>query len=164
MRMRPLVTAVTAFTVLVSIATITRLAAAADPHVLVPADNVKWMPAPPALPPGAQISVLDGDPGQKGIVTLRLQFPAGYEIPAHWHSTTERVTVLSGTLQVGMGDKLDRGKSQALQAGGYVSLPARMHHFAWAPSPTVVQITLEGPFDIFYVNPADDPQHAKQAR
>lgn len=149
---------VLALTVLVLTPTPGGIAAAQEKHVLVPAENVTWAPAPPALPPGAQISVLEGDPGQKGTVTLRLQFPADYEIPAHWHSMAERVTVLKGTLHVGMGDKLDRQKSQALRPGGYVSLPARMHHFAWTTSPTIVQITLEGPFDIFYVNPADDPQ------
>ena len=70
---------------------------------------------------------------------------------------TERVTVLSGALHVGMGDKLDRKASQTLEPGGFVSLPAKMNHFAWTATPTVVQISLEGPFDIFYVNPADDP-------
>jgi hypothetical protein len=32
-----------------------------------------------------------------------------------------------------------------------------MHHYAWVKDPTVVQINLEGPFDL-YVNAADDPQ------
>ena len=127
-------------------------------HVLVPADKVQWGPAPPALPSGAQIAVLDGNPSEKGPVTLRLRFPANYNLPAHWHSMTERVTVLSGTLQVGMGDTLNRQASQALKPGGFVALPANMHHFAWTGTPTVVQINLEGPFDIFYVNPADNPQ------
>jgi quercetin dioxygenase-like cupin family protein len=131
---------------------------AQDRHVIIPADQVKWGPAPPLLPAGAQISVLEGDPGQKGAVTIRLKFPANYDIPAHWHSMTERVTVLSGALRVGMGDALDRKRSQTLEPGGFVSLPARMHHFAWTTTPTVVQISLEGPFDIVYVNPADDPQ------
>jgi hypothetical protein len=45
-----------------------------------------------------------------------------------------------------------------------VSLPAKMHHYAWTATPTVVQINLEGPFDIFYVNPADDPQRKKSNR
>lgn len=138
--------------------TITATAFAQHPHVVVPADKVKWAPAPPALPAGAQISVLEGDPGQKGAITLRLQFPANYTLPPHWHSMTERVTVLSGALHVGMGDALDRQHSQTLQPGGFVSLPAKMHHYAWTATPTVVQINLEGPFDIFYVNPADDPQ------
>jgi quercetin dioxygenase-like cupin family protein len=127
-------------------------------HVLVPADQVQWGPAPPVLPAGAQISVLEGNPSEKGAVTLRLRFPANYSIPPHWHSMTERVTVLSGALHVGMGDKLDRQASQTLEPGGFVSLPADMHHFAWTKTPTVVQINLEGPFDIFYVNPADNPQ------
>src|SRR5213596_1303328 len=77
-------------------------------HVLVPADKVQWGPAPPALPAGAQIAVLEGNPSEKGPVTLRLRFPANYNIPAHWHSMTERVTVLSGTFHVGMGEKLNR--------------------------------------------------------
>jgi quercetin dioxygenase-like cupin family protein len=144
--------------------TITGAAFAQQPHVLVPADKVKWGPAPPALPAGAQISVLEGDPGQKGAITLRLQFPANYTVPPHWHSMTERVTVLSGALHVGMGDTLDRQRSQALQPGGFVSLPAKMHHYAWTATRTVVQINLEGPFDIFYVNPADDPQRKKSTR
>ena len=127
-------------------------------HVLVPADKVQWGPAPPVLPPGAQISVLEGNPSEKGPVTLRLKLPANYDIPPHWHSMTERVTVLSGALNVGMGDTLDRHASQALAPGGFVSLPAKMHHFAWTAIPTVVQINLEGPFDIFYINTSDDPQ------
>jgi hypothetical protein len=132
--------------------------AAQSAHVLVPADKVQWGPAPPALPAGAQIAVLEGNPSEKGAVTLRLRFPANYNIPPHWHSMFERVTVLSGALNVGMGDKLNRPASQALEPGGFVSLPAKMHHFAWTVAPTVVQISLEGPFDIFYVNPADNPQ------
>jgi quercetin dioxygenase-like cupin family protein len=133
-------------------------------HTLVPADKVQWGPAPPALPAGAQISVLEGNPSEKGAVTLRLRFPANYSIPAHWHSMAERVTVLSGTFHVGMGDKLDRQASQTLEPGGFVSLPASMRHFAWTTTPTVVQINLEGPFDIFYVNRADDPQKRQTAR
>jgi quercetin dioxygenase-like cupin family protein len=144
--------------------TLTRAAFAQHPDVLVPADRVKWGPAPPALPAGAQISVLEGDPGQKGAITLRLQFPANYTVPPHWHSMRERVTVLSGTLQVGMGDTLDRQASQELRPGGFVSLPAKMHHYAWTATPTVVQVNLEGPFDIHYVNPSDDPQRKKTSR
>jgi hypothetical protein len=127
-------------------------------HVVVPADKVQWGPAPPVLPAGAQIAILEGNPAERGPVTLRLKFPANYNIPAHWHSMTERVTVLSGTFHVGMGDKLDRRASQTLEPGGFVSLPAMMHHFGWTATPTVVQINLEGPFDLFYVNPADNPQ------
>jgi quercetin dioxygenase-like cupin family protein len=142
----------------VTLALAATAAVAQHSHVLVPADKVQWGPAPPFLPAGAEISVLEGNPGAKGAVTLRLKLPANYVIPPHWHSMDERVTVLSGTLNVGMGDKLDRPGSQALAPGGFVSLPAKMHHYAWTKAPTIVQINLEGPFDIFYINPADDPQ------
>jgi len=127
-------------------------------HVVVPADKVQWGPAPPILPAGAQLAVLEGNPAEKGPIVMRLRFPANYNIPAHWHSMTERITVLTGSFHVGMGDKLDRKASQTLEPGGFVSLPASMHHFAWTSDPTVVQINLEGPFDLFYVNSADNPQ------
>ena len=138
--------------------------AAQSAHILVPADKVQWGPAPPVLPAGAQISVLEGNPSEKGAVTLRLKFPANYNIPAHWHSMTERITVISGTFHVGMGDKLDRQATQTLEAGGFVSLPGSMRHFAWTATPTVVQINLEGPFDLFYVNPSDNPQKLQTKR
>jgi hypothetical protein len=76
----------------------------------------------------------------------------------------ERVTVLFGALHVGMGDKLDRQASHTLEPGGLVSLPSTMHHFAWTSIPTIIQISLEGPFDIFYVNPDDDPQKLQTKR
>ncbi len=133
-------------------------------HVVVPADAVQWAPAPPQLPPGAQIAVLDGNPTMKGLVTLRLKFPANYAVPPHWHSMTESVTVLSGALHIAMGDTLDRAAGQALEPGGFVSLPAGMHHYAWVASPTIVQINLEGPFDIHYVNPSEDPQSPQTRR
>jgi quercetin dioxygenase-like cupin family protein len=127
-------------------------------HVVVPVDKVQWNPAPPILPPGAQLAVLEGNPGAKGPIVMRLTFPANYVVPPHWHSMHERITVISGTFNIGNGDVVDRKASQPLAAGGFLSLPAKMHHYAWVSEPTVVQINLEGPFDLFYVNPSDDPQ------
>jgi hypothetical protein len=139
-------------------------AAAQSTHIMVPADAVQWAPAPPMLPPGAQISVLEGNPSEKGMVTLRLKLPSDYAIPPHWHSMIESVTVLSGSLHVGMGDTLDRATTQTLEPGGFVSLPSGMHHYVWVASPTVVQVNLEGPFDIHYVNSSEDPQNPQTRR
>jgi len=133
-------------------------ALAQEHHTVVPVDKVQWNPAPPILPPGAQLAVLEGNPGAKGPIVMRLKLPADYVIPPHWHSMHERITVISGTFNIGNGDAVDRKTSQPLAAGGFLSLPAKMHHYAWVKVPTVVQINLEGPFDLFYVNPADDPQ------
>src|SRR3954467_7818190 len=62
-------------------------------HVVVKPDQVKWGPAPPALPPGAQAAVLAGDPHQKGAAcTVRLKLPDGYKVPPHRHPVDENVT------------------------------------------------------------------------
>ena len=132
-------------------------------HVIQTPQEAQWGPAPPMLPPGAQIAVLAGDPTNSVPYAVRLKFPAGYAVPPHWHSMAERLTVISGTFNVGAGDTLDRTATQALAAGGFVSLPAQMHHYAWTKVPTVVQINLEGPFDIFYVNANEDPTKAGNA-
>jgi len=122
---------------------------------------MKWGPAPPVLPAGAQFVVLSGDPAGKGMVTVRMKLPAGYVIPPHWHPTDEHVTVISGSLALGMGDKVDHKASKTLTAGGYGVAAANMHHFAWTKAGAVVQVNLMGPFAITYVNPADDPSHGK---
>jgi len=122
------------------------------------ADDVKWATAPNLLPAGAQIAVVSGDPLKDGLYVIRLKFPANYKLPAHNHPTTEYVTVISGDFHIGMGDKLDLQKGQSLRAGGYAEAPARMNHYAWSTSETVVQVHGQGPFAITYVDPADDPR------
>jgi hypothetical protein len=121
-------------------------------------DKLNWQPAPPALPKGAQVAVLQGDPFQPGPFVMRLKMPPGYQIPAHWHSMAENVTVISGTLYLGMGDKLDMKAGQMLRAGGFHSIGAKLHHFAFTKTGAVVQLHGEGPFDITYIDPADNPE------
>jgi len=125
------------------------------------ADQLQWMSAPSALPKGAQMSVMSGDPTKAGSFTIRLKAPAGYKIPAHSHPTAERVTVISGDFHCGMGDKLDEAKADKLGSGGFVDLPAKMNHFAFMSTETVVQIDSDGPFAITYANPADDPSKSQ---
>jgi quercetin dioxygenase-like cupin family protein len=135
-------------------------AVAADSPIVASSKDVKWGPAPPILPKGAMMAVMAGDPGAAGLVAVRLKIPAGYKIPAHWHPTDEQVTVLSGTLAIGMGDKLDEAKGVTLRAGGFGVAPAHMNHYAWTKTGGVIQINLMGPFALTYVNPADDPTKA----
>lgn len=118
----------------------------------------KWGPAPAVFPAGAQIEVLQGDPGQNALFTVRLEFPDAYRIPAHYHPTDEHITVISGTFLVGMGDTLDAAKTKALVAGGFVTAGANMNHYAIARGRTVVQVHAMGPFVLTYVNPKDDPR------
>jgi quercetin dioxygenase-like cupin family protein len=137
-------------------------AALADDMVVAHPDTLKWGEAPSVLPKGAQLAVITGDPGKVGSYVIRVKVPAGYQIPAHWHSTPENLTVLSGTVNVGMGAKLDKRTSTLLEEGSFTYLPPKMDHFLWTSVPAVFQIHAEGPFDIVYVNPNDDP--SKQDR
>ena len=124
-------------------------------------DAVKWGPVPPALPKGAMIAVLSGDPFKDGPYVVRLKMPANYRVPAHHHPTTENLTVLSGSFHAGMGDKLDIDKAQTFAPGGFVSMPAGMNHYAWATAETIVQVHGHSPLQFNYVNPEDDPSRSK---
>ena len=55
-----------------------------------------------------------------------------------------------------MGDKLDESRAEKLRPGGFIFLSEKMDHFAFATFESIVQINSVGPFDIKYVNPADD--------
>jgi len=134
---------------------------AASPHVMMTADAIQWGDVPPMLPKGGKIAVLSGDPGKEGTFVVRLQFPAGYRVAPHWHPTDEHVTVLEGTLALGMGEKFDEASMKKLPAGGYALLPATMRHYAMAATAATIQISGNGPFVLNYVNPDDDPSKTK---
>jgi quercetin dioxygenase-like cupin family protein len=130
-------------------------------HIFVAPNDVKWGPGPPSLPPGAQLAVIEGDPSKAGaLFTIRGKFPDGYKVPPHWHPADERVVVLQGTLGMGLGEKFDPASGRELPAGSYASMPKGMRHFAWAVGETVIQVSGTGPFEVNYVNPADDPRKA----
>ncbi len=127
-------------------------------HVMENLGSAKWGPAPPFLPPGAQIAVLAGDPTKAGPYTVRLKFPAHYDVPAHSHPTDENVSVVSGELFAGMGTTLDRKAGQSLGVGGFALMPAHANHFAYTTRETTILLYGLGPVEFTYVNPADDPR------
>ena len=131
-------------------------------HTMLTPNDLKWGPVPPALPSGAQIAVLSGDPSKAEPFTIRLKAPDGYKIMPHWHPTDENVTVLEGTFLMGTGEKFDEAAAHAMPAGSFVRMPKGTRHFAIAKGETVVQVHAVGPFVINYVNPNDDPR--KQAK
>jgi quercetin dioxygenase-like cupin family protein len=117
---------------------------------------------PPSTSKGAKIAVLQGDPGKPGPLVIRLMVPAGYKISPHWHTQDESITVISGSLLFGTGDKVDASNAHTLTAGGYHFLSGKDHHYVVAKPQAVVQVSGSGPFDITYINPADDPQKANK--
>lgn len=140
----------------------TSKAATTTEHKIFGPTEPTWGDAPPGLPAGGKMAVLDGDPNKKGSFTVRLQAPDGYKIAPHTHPTAERLTVISGTFHLGMGEKFDEAAGREMGPGSFAVLPAGMKHFAWSTGESVVQIDSEGPFEIKYVNPADDPRNAKK--
>jgi quercetin dioxygenase-like cupin family protein len=130
---------------------------------LYPPTTVEWKAGPAALPPGAKMAALEGDPTKEGPFVVRFQFPDGYHVAPHTHPKTERVTVISGTLLLAIGEALDRSSAKKLPAGSFGYWPAGMKHTAWSEGETVIQLHGTGPWQINYVNPADDPRNAKKS-
>jgi quercetin dioxygenase-like cupin family protein len=124
--------------------------------------ELNWGPAPAIFPAGAEMAVLQGNPGGTSLFTVRLRFPNGYRIAPHTHPTDEHVTVISGTFLVGMGETVDQKGMLKLEEGGFVTAPANHAHYAAAKGRTVVQVHAIGPFAMTYVNPADTPAAARK--
>ena len=121
--------------------------------------QLKWGPGPPALPAGAQLAVLSGDPAKAGLFTIRLRFPAGYRVMPHRHPSDELVTVISGETALGMGRAFNPSRATRMVQGGFVVAPANMNHYAFTRTGAIIQITARGPFQVIYVNPKDDPRN-----
>jgi quercetin dioxygenase-like cupin family protein len=121
-------------------------------------DTMEWKDNP-AIPKGGQVAILVGDPTKAGdVVVLRVKFPADYQIPPHTHPYAETVTVISGSIGYGMGEKLEKS-SEMGKAGAFFANPAKHPHYVWTGNePAVVQVQYVGPGGIDYINPADDPR------
>lgn len=94
---------------------------------------------------GTYNAVLAGDPDKPGLYIVRIKIPAGTKFPAHYHNETENVTVVSGVLWAGLGDKMDASKMKAYPAGTFIQMPAKVHHFAATKVDTVIDISGMGP-------------------
>jgi quercetin dioxygenase-like cupin family protein len=127
-------------------------------------DQMTWGPAPAMLPAGAKLAVLEGDPTKPRAFTMRLLMPDGYQLQPHSHPAPEHVTVISGALMVGMGDKFDESQMKTLPAGTFGLIPVGVHHFAKAQGETVLQLHGIGPWRLIYVNKADDPRKKVAAK
>ena len=115
-------------------------------------ENLEWTP----LIKGCDLASVYGDANADGApFVLRLRCADGAKIPAHWHPADENITVLKGTLLVGMGENFDEAKLRAINVGNFVSLPKEMRHFAMSKGETIVQIHGAGPFQANWVNPAE---------
>jgi quercetin dioxygenase-like cupin family protein len=115
-------------------------------------ENIKWIDAPPPLPPGSKVAVLEGNPKQEGIFTMRVMLPPYFKILAHTHPKDERVTVIEGTIYIGFGDKADTANATKFSAGSFYVNPADVKHYVFTGSDgCIFQVTGFGPWGLNYV-------------
>src|SRR4051794_17418822 len=137
-------------------------AVAMDDHTVLKPNDVKWGPGPASIPKGAQAAAIYGDASKEGLFALRLKLPKGYHIAPHTHPKPEVVTILSGTLRLGMGETADQGKAKALPGGSFFAMEPGMAHYVYADEETVLQLNSTGPWSLNYVNAKDDPRQKTQ--
>lgn len=134
-------------------------AAVLKAHIMLTGEEMKWETCPPSIPPGAKCVTIEGDPNARDVLfTYRLKMPDNYRISPHFHPADEHLTVISGTFNMGLGDKLDVAASKPMSAGSFMVMPKGTHHFAWTRGETIVQVHAIGPWVLTYVNPKDDPR------
>ena len=98
-----------------------------------------------------------GDPKQ-GAYVNRVQLSANVKIMPHSHPTENLVTVLSGTVLYGEGDKFDAAKLKPYPAGSFIVEKPNSPHFLTAKGPAVFQVSVPGKSSFDYVDPKDDPR------
>jgi quercetin dioxygenase-like cupin family protein len=127
-----------------------------DGHIILQPSQMTWADLP-ALP-GVKIAVIEGPLTEAVPIMFRLKFPANYKVMPHRHPGIEHITVISGTLNIGMGDTFDASKTHALTPGSVAVMPPGTNHFVWTSEETIGQVHSIGPWSVTYVNPADDPR------
>lgn len=108
------------------------------------ASTLQWGPCPAIFPAGCQIAVLNGDPSKRN-ADVFLRVPGGYTIPAHSHTSAERMVLVEGQLTVTY-----KGAAPAiLTPGVYAYGPASLPHKATCAGrkPCTLFIAFEGPVD-----------------
>jgi mannose-6-phosphate isomerase-like protein (cupin superfamily) len=99
--------------------------------------ETKWEDCSGVIPHGAQCITIEGDRSAPNVLfTYRLKMPNNYKIPPHSHPADEHFTVITGTLNIGFGDKLDMNVTKPMPAGSFIVVPKKMHHFVWTQAET----------------------------
>lgn len=128
------------------------------PPVVITPDKINWSTFN-AFPPGAKAAFLTGDPRKPGYFALRVKIPPNYKVPPNWQTVEIFVTVLSGSYSIGVGNNFNPKNGKTLPSTGSVVIPADSHLYFWSKKGAILEIHGVGPWDIHYVNPADDPRN-----
>jgi quercetin dioxygenase-like cupin family protein len=117
--------------------------AATDPRL-------EWGPCPGFFPEGCAIAVLQGDPAERN-ADVFFRVPPDTELPHHWHTSAERMVLVSGELHL----TFDGQQTEIARPGTYIYGPAKLPHEGRcaAGDPCVLFIAFEEPVDAI---PAED--------
>jgi quercetin dioxygenase-like cupin family protein len=129
------------------------MAVANESVIMLTPDEIEWE----AVTEGPQSVVLYGDPAAQDMFAIRVRAPEGASLSAHTHSVREVLTVVSGTLRIGVGTEPDKAEGKMLPAGSFVVLPAGTPHYVFVEEDSVAQITTTGPWGRTFVDPAGNP-------
>lgn len=116
-------------------------------HEVVASDQADWGEGPDFIEPGA------------GPFTVRLRLPEGFDIHSHTHTEPKHLTVIEGAMYIGFGPELDKSNGLRVEAGSFVKVPAGHMHFEWFEEETVLQVQMDAPIEVEYVNPDFDPRN-----
>ena len=127
------------------------LAQAAEPALAVTHtdEQLVWGACPDFIPKGCAIAVLRGDPA-KANADVFFKVPANFTIPTHWHTSAERMVLVSGELSV----TYEGQPTAILKPGMYAYGPAKRSHKAVCgnATPCVLFIAFEAPVDAVAVD------------
>ena len=118
------------------------------------AKDIQWQPCPPNLPPGSEITVLEGNSHSSDLFTVRFKLKKGFVMPPHTHPKDERVTVLTGRVSVAFGMDGKQEDAKQFGPGDYYVNARGAVHTVWADETSVVQVTGIGPWKADFVKKA----------
>jgi len=133
------------------------VAKAHDENSVFYADKIQFQDNS-AFPPGAKSAVLLGDAEKPGLFILQVMLPPNYVVPAHTHPGVETVVMLKGSMGLGEGKTIEK-TGKMLTPGSAFIVPKDHAHYVWTGEDgATFQVTVNAPFDLIYVNPAEDPR------
>lgn len=106
--------------------------------------NLQWGPCPEFIGKGCEIAVLHGDPAKPN-ADIFFRVPPKFAVPAHWHTSPERMVLVTGEMSV----TYEGQEPVVLKPGMYAYGPAKLPHSAncLSSEPCVLFIAFELPVD-----------------
>ncbi|NND81890.1 MAG: cupin domain-containing protein [Gammaproteobacteria bacterium] len=109
-------------------------------------EDIAWGPCPAFFPTGCELAAIQGDPAKPNS-DIYFKIPGGYVFPAHWHTSAERMVLVSGELDVTYQGQ----NTTHLKTGMYAYGPAKAVHDGKCISKEscILTIAFEAPVDAY---------------